>query len=473
MSQSDTPPDPILAAIKFDAAGLVPAIAQQFDTGEVLMMAWMNAEAVMETLATGRVCYFSRSRGRLWRKGETSGQQQILQDFRLDCDGDTVLLLVDQAGVACHTGRRSCFYLAARDGGWVEIAAPLVAPDELYGAAKPVAQAPITVITGFLGAGKTTLLNHLLKQPALAGTAVLVNEFGEIGLDHLLVEKLDESTVLLNSGCLCCSVRGDLSKALRDLLPRIQGGEIQRVVVETTGLADPAPILATLMSDVTAATKFRLDGVVTVVDAVHGAGQMDAHPEALRQIVIADRIVLSKTDLATPDAVVTLRERIAHLNPGARQITADHGAVDADALLHVGLFDMSEKNPDVRGWLAAETYADRPASSGPNRHDDHIQAFCLTFDAPLHWQGIGSWLEMLVATRGESLLRVKGILNLHGQERPVAIHGVQHLFHPPTLLAAWPEGDPRTSRLVFITRDLPRDVIEDGLRAFNAAAETA
>jgi G3E family GTPase len=328
---------------------------------------------------------------------------------------------------------------------------------------------PVTVLTGFLGAGKTTLLNHLLRQPALAGTAVLVNEFGEIGLDHLLVERLDETTVLLNAGCLCCTVRGDLSRALQDLLPRVAAGEVRRVAIETTGLADPAPILATLMSDPVAARCYRLDGIVTVVDAVNGAAQLDVQPEAVRQVAVADRIVLSKTDVADPPA---LRERLHRLNPGAPIITAPRGEIAADTLLHAGLFNPDSKIPDVRGWLDAEAYADTAHHHhhDANRHDARIAAFCLTFDRPLNWQGIAMWLDMLVATRGESLLRIKGILNLAGHDRPVAIHGVQHLFHPPERLPAWPDGDPRTSRMVFITRDLPRDVIEEGLRAFNDAA---
>jgi G3E family GTPase len=328
---------------------------------------------------------------------------------------------------------------------------------------------PVTVLTGFLGAGKTTLLNHLLRQPALAGTAVLVNEFGEIGLDHLLVEKLDENTVLLNAGCLCCTVRGDLARALADLLPRAEAGEVRRVVIETTGLADPAPILATLMSDPVAARGYQLDGIVTVVDAVNGVAHLDAQPEAVRQAAVADRIVLSKTDLAD---LPELRERLRRLNPGAPLLVAVQGAVDAASLLHAGLFDPDSKIPDVRGWLDAEAYADthHPHHHDPNRHDARIAAFCLTFDQPLHWQGVATWLDMLVATRGESLLRIKGILNIVGHDRPVVIHGVQHLFHPPALLAAWPDNDPRSSRLVFITRDLPRDVIEEGLRTFNDAA---
>jgi G3E family GTPase len=329
---------------------------------------------------------------------------------------------------------------------------------------------PVTVLTGFLGAGKTTLLNHLLRQPALAGTAVLINEFGEIGLDHLLVERLDENTVLLNAGCLCCTVRGDLSRALADLLPRVAANEVRRVAIETTGLADPAPILATLMSDPVAARGYRLDGIVTVVDAVNGMAQLDAQSEAVRQVAVADRIVLSKTDLADPPV---LRDRLRHLNPGAPLLAALHGEVDAASLLHAGLFDPDRKIPDVRGWLDAEAYADTDHGHrhhDRNRHDARIAAFCLTFDRPLHWEGVATWLDMLVATRGESLLRIKGILNVAGQDRPVAIHGVQHLFHPPALLAAWPDDDSRTSRLVFITRDLPRDVIEEGLRAFNDAA---
>jgi G3E family GTPase len=362
---------------------------------------------------------------------------------------------------------------------------------------------PVTVLTGFLGAGKTTLLNGLLRRPELAGTAVLVNEFGEIGLDHLLVEKLDDNTILLNAGCLCCTVRGDLARVLREMLPRARRGEIRRIVIETTGLADPAPILATLMADPVVGAVYRLDGVVTVIDAVNGEAHLDTQEEAVRQVAVADRIVISKADLADTAA---LRERIRRLNPGAPVVESRMGAVEPSFVLDVGLFEPGKKIPDVAKWLAAEAYGTDDHGHGhhhghdhhghghqghghhdhdhhdhghahhgqdrhdPNRHDARIQAFCITMEKPLHWQGVGTWLEMLIATQGDNLLRIKGILNLEGQERPVAIHGVRHLMHPPALLAGWPEGDPRTSRLVFITRDIPRAVIEDGLRAFEAAA---
>jgi G3E family GTPase len=321
---------------------------------------------------------------------------------------------------------------------------------------------PITVLTGFLGAGKTTVLNHLLRQPALARTAVLVNEFGEIGIDHLLVEKLDENTVLLNAGCLCCTVRGDLTRTLREMLTRARRDEISRIMIETTGLAEPAPILATLMTDPVVASAYRLDGVVTVIDAVAGETNLRERPEAVRQIAVADRIVLTKTDLADPASVLG---RIDNLNPGAPIIVARHGEVDPESILHCGLFNPGSKVPDVAGWLNAEAHAHHH-----HDHDERVTSFCLTFDRPLHWQGVGMWLEMLIQTRGRDLLRIKGILNLQGQERPVAINAVQHVLHPPVLLSAWPEGDPRTSRIVFITQDLPRAVIEEGMRAFEAAA---
>jgi G3E family GTPase len=327
---------------------------------------------------------------------------------------------------------------------------------------------PVTVLTGFLGAGKTTLLNHLLRQPELARTAVLVNEFGEIGLDHLLVEKLDDSTVLLNAGCLCCTIRGDLARVLREMLPRARRGDISRIVIETTGLADPVPILATLMTDTVAASAYRLDGIITVLDAVNGAAHLDTQEEAVRQVAVADRIIISKADLADATA---LRVRLRALNPAAPVVEVAFGKVDPGLILHAGLFDPAAKIPDVAGWLNAEAFetAGDHHHHDPNRHDARIAAFCITLESPIEWKGLAMWLEMLVASRGENLLRVKGILNLKGHDRPVAIHAVRHLMHPPVKLAAWPEGDPRTSRIVFITRDLSRAVIEGGLRAFQAA----
>ena len=337
---------------------------------------------------------------------------------------------------------------------------------------------PVTVLTGFLGAGKTTLLNRLLKHPALADTAVLINEFGEIGLDHLLVERLDGDTVLLNAGCLCCTVRGDLVKALRDLAVRIeQGHAIRRVVVETTGLADPAPILQTLMSDPLVLYRYRLDGVVTLVDAATGMATLDSQMEAVKQAAVADRLVLTKTDLATPDQVSALWARLRALNPAAPLLNALHGDIKPDALLDCGLYDATRKHPEVTRWLDAEAFAahDHGHAHGhhhhdPSRHDARIHSFCLTFDDPLPWDGLSTWLEVLTMTRGESVLRIKGILNLEGQDRPVAIHGVQHLFHPPVRLEAWPEGDSRQSRLVFILRDLDRATVEKGLKAFAESA---
>lgn len=322
-------------------------------------------------------------------------------------------------------------------------------------------QVPVTLLTGFLGAGKTTLLNRLLRQPEMAGTAVLINEFGEIGLDHLLVERLDEDTVLLAAGCLCCTIRGDLSRALRDLAARPE--PMARVVIETTGLADPAPILQTLMSDPLLLRDYRLDGVVTLVDAVHGMATLDEQAEALRQAAVADRIVITKTDLADP---APLMARLAALNPMAPVLVGD---VQAAQLINAGPFSADGKLPQMTDWIAAAGQHQHHHHD-VNRHDARIRALCLRFDAPLPWEGLASYLEMMVMTKGSHMLRMKGVLNLQGQRGPVVMHGVQHSFHPPRMLEAWPEGDDRSSRLVFILRDLEPRVVEEGLRAFLAAA---
>jgi G3E family GTPase len=254
------------------------------------------------------------------------------------------------------------------------------------------------------------------------------------------------------------------------MLPRARRGDISRIVIETTGLADPVPILATLMSDPVAASAYGLDGIVTVVDAVNGGAHFDRQDEAVRQVAVADRIIISKADLA--DAA-PLRGRLHALNPGAPVIEAANGVVDPAFILHAGLFDPSVKIPDVAGWLNAAAFetAHDHHHHDPNRHDARISAFCITLNEPLDWPGLSMWLKMLVASRGENLLRIKGILNLKGHDRPFAVHAVRHLMHPPVKLAAWPEGDPRTSRIVFIARDLPRTVIEGGLLAFQAASK--
>ena len=346
---------------------------------------------------------------------------------------------------------------------------------------------PITLLTGFLGAGKTTLLNRLLRHPELTDTVVLINEFGEVGLDHLLVETPRDEVVLLNAGCLCCTVRGELVQSLHTLFLRRARGEapfFRRVIIETTGLADPAPILHTLTADPLLAARYRLDGVVTVVDAANGEATLDAQPEAVKQAAVADRLVLTKSDLASPAHVSALRERLRRLNPGALLVAARDGAIDPNLLLDLGPFRPDAKIGSVLDWLNEIAFADARAPEQDhhdgqhhhhhdrNRHDARIQAFCLTFDQPLQWNGIGMFLEMLIETRGDSLLRLKGLLNLAGQDRPLVIHGVQHVFHAPVQLREWPPGDDRRSRLVFITRDLDRSVIEGGIASFEQAAST-
>jgi G3E family GTPase len=338
---------------------------------------------------------------------------------------------------------------------------------------EPIPQfTPVNVLTGFLGSGKTTLLQRLLKSPALHDTAVLINEFGEVGLDHHLLERVDETTVLLQSGCLCCTIRGDLSAAMRDLHAKRDRGVIppyRRLVIETTGLADPLPVLTTITADPVLCHHYRLGNVITTVDAVNGQGHLDRQQESVKQAAVADRLVVTKTDLADRETVEALTERVRALNPSADIMHASSAEDQAERLLAHDLFDLSAKTDEVRRWFALATssaqHDEDRHSHDRNRHGDDIQAFCLTFDEPLNWTAFGIWLTMLLNCHGGAVLRVKGILNVSGEATPVAVHGVQHLVHPPVHMERWPDAD-RRSKIVFITKALQPERLQRSLAAW-------
>lgn len=344
----------------------------------------------------------------------------------------------------------------------------------------------VTLLTGFLGAGKTTLLNHLLRQPALAGTVVLMNEFGAVPIDHLLVEHIDEHLVLLESGCICCTVRGDLARALRDIFMRRLRRELpalQRVVIETTGLADPAPVIFTLMQDFFIAERYRLDGVVTAVDAVFGAAQLARQPEAVKQAAMADRLLITKCDQAELAVVEALAATLADLNPGAPQFRVAGGEVDPAAIVDCGLWNPVTKSADVTRWLAAEAVAAKarqnpyaPRRSGPvgdpDRHDASTHAFVVRIDEPVGWGDFSTALDMLQGLKGDQLLRVKGIVSVRGEDVPRVVQCVHHLRYPDAALPAWPDAD-RSTRLVFIVRDLERDIVDRAFACFCTAPQDA
>ncbi len=337
---------------------------------------------------------------------------------------------------------------------------------------------PVTLLTGFLGSGKTTLLNTLVRRSPR--TAIIMNEFGEVGLDHQLLERTEGPIALLSGGCVCCTVVNSLSPTLKNLWMARSKGEIpafERVVIETTGIADPVPILDALLNDPWVRARFRLDGVVTTIDAALGEQQLDSYFEAVRQVAVADRLILTKTDLRPPDQTATLQARLQALNPAAEIMKVIKGDLDPARLFNLGLYNMETRSPEVRRWLNEARYKPARAealgrtSPGPvqDNHDQRIQAFSVIVDEPIARSGLQAALTMLISFRSEYLLRFKAIVNVRGEDRPVVLHGVQHVLYPEVSLDSWPDTD-RRSQFVFIVRDLEPPFVAKVLQDFTQAA---
>lgn len=328
---------------------------------------------------------------------------------------------------------------------------------------------PVTLITGFLGAGKTTLLNRLMSEGALKDCALIINEFGDVGIDHLLVESADEGIVELSDGCLCCTIRSDLIDTFTNLLNR--SGSLERIVIETTGLADPAPILHAVMGHPVLSEKLRLDGVITLVDAVNGNDTLNAHEEAVKQVAVADRIIVTKTDLV-PE-VEELKNRVAALNPAATILLADTMGGLKDNLFNCGLYNPETKSADVGKWMGEEAHkSGHHHHHDINRHDASIRAFTLKTDKAVDAATLATFIDLLRSAHGPNLLRVKGIIAVtEHPDRPVVIHGVQQIFHPPATLPSWPD-DNRQTRLVMITKDLSETFVRKLFDAFMGNTKT-
>ncbi|MBX5163764.1 MULTISPECIES: GTP-binding protein [unclassified Rhizobium] len=353
---------------------------------------------------------------------------------------------------------------------------------------------PVTILTGFLGAGKSTLLNRILKDPVMKDAAVIINEFGDVGIDHLLVESSGDSIIELSDGCLCCTVRGELVDTLANLMDAVQTGRVKpvkRVVIETTGLADPAPVMQAIMGNPVIATNFELDGVVTVVDAVNGLKTLDNHEEARKQAAVADRLIVSKKAMAGGTAGGdALEKRLRALNPRATMMDADSTEAGSAAVLVNGIYDPATKIADVGRWLQDENAHeahhnhhnhDHDGDHGHHHHHDHahqdphdvnrhdasIRSFSIVEEKPIDPMALDMFIDLLRSAHGEKLLRMKAIVSVSDRpDRPLVLHGVQSIFHPPVRLAAWPDPGDRRTRMVLITKDLPEAFVKDLFDAF-------
>ncbi|MCZ7464338.1 GTP-binding protein [Rhizobium rhizogenes] len=353
---------------------------------------------------------------------------------------------------------------------------------------------PVSIITGFLGAGKSTLLNRLLKDPEMSDAAIIINEFGDVSIDHMLVESAGEGIIELAEGCLCCTVRGELVDTLAELMDGIQTGKlkpVKRVVIETTGLADPAPVMQSIMGNPVIAQNFVLNGMITVVDAVNGLSTLDNHEEAVKQAAVADRLVMTKRALADASTIAALTARLQTLNPRATIEDGDKPDWSAAALLDNGLYDAGSKNADVGRWLGEEAAHDHHDHDHDhdhghhhhhhhgdhghhhhdvNRHDASIRSFSIIHDKPIEPMAIDMFVDLLRSAHGEKLLRMKAVVKLSDNpDRPLVLHGVQNIFHRPERLAAWPDPSDQRTRMVLITKDLPEAFVQDLFAAFTGA----
>jgi G3E family GTPase len=355
-----------------------------------------------------------------------------------------------------------------------------------------VSHTPVTILTGFLGSGKTTLLNRALRDPAMANTAVVINEFGEVGLDHLLAAQSDDTIMVLENGCLCCTVFGDLVTTLNNLYHQREDGTIPRfdhVVIETSGLADPSPLIQAFLSDPTLAGLFRIGAVVATLDAVNGPHTLDEHVESVRQVALADQILITKLDLVSPAkardaAEASLIARLHRLNPAAKISRADDPSFDMSQVLRADALKPGDPNADAHAWLNAAAYEktdahdhhdhDHDAHDHHHLHDRDIASFCFTREQPISREALRLLLDALQQNLGPNLLRVKGIVHVAEEpERPAVIQGAQQLLHNLTFLDRWPDAD-RRSKIVFITQGFDRADVEDMIGVLDrVAARTA
>jgi G3E family GTPase len=337
---------------------------------------------------------------------------------------------------------------------------------------------PVYILTGFLGSGKTTVLNHLLKSPQLNKSIVIINEFGEVGLDHLFITATRETVVEMSSGCICCSIRSDLQKTLKGLKSRFHRAgkqQFDRVIIETTGLADPAPIIHTLMTDPGLANDYELRSVIATIDATCFDRACENQYEAHKQAAVADCLLLTKTDLVQNDQVQKLVPMLRLINPTAPMLITNNGSVDIDTLFSTPPFSSLSKDANVRQWLKDEAYSEHQASHHDhihdvNRHGD-INAFCITRETPIPEKAFMTWIEIVVKLMGSQMLRIKGIVSIKDLPGPVVIHGVQHIFYPLYQMEQWPDQDRRT-RIIFITKGLKKESLETSLRSLDLTQES-